>query len=54
MTDFFSMGGYGAYIWSAYALALLVLLFNWVAPAIKRRQLINQLADRLKRQERRS
>ncbi len=26
--EFFEMGGYGFYVWSAYALMLLVLIFN--------------------------
>ena len=26
MSDFFAMGGYGAYVWSAFGFALLVLL----------------------------
>lgn len=30
MTDFFSMSGYGAYIWWAYGLTLAAMAFNVV------------------------
>ena len=31
MSEFFQMGGYGAYVWSAYGLSLVVLVLNVVA-----------------------
>lgn len=32
MSEFLSMSGYGAYVWSSYALALVVLVSNaWTA-----------------------
>jgi heme exporter protein CcmD len=31
MNDFWSMGGYGGYVWSAYGLAVLVIGWNVVA-----------------------
>ena len=32
MTDFFAMGGYAAYVWSAYGITLLVLVVSaWTA-----------------------
>lgn len=30
MTEFFQMGGYGAYVWSAYALAGLLMIVVFV------------------------
>lgn len=33
MTEFLYMGGYGAYVWSAYAVTLVVLLLNIVSAA---------------------
>lgn len=30
VAEFLAMGGYGAYVWSAYGLALLVLILNAV------------------------
>ena len=32
MTEFFLMGGYAAYVWSAYGITLIVLIVNiWAA-----------------------
>ena len=31
MMEFFHMGGYGVYVWSAYGLSALVLVLNVVA-----------------------
>lgn len=41
------MGGYGAYVWSAYGIALLVLLYNLLAPAIVSRRQKRRLRKRL-------
>lgn len=32
VTEFLAMGGYGSYVWSAYALMMAVLVWNVVAP----------------------
>jgi heme exporter protein D len=40
MTEFFAMGGNGAYVWTAYGITLAVLLSNlWSAGALLRRNL---------------
>lgn len=40
MSEFFSMGGNGAYVWSAYGITLAVLIWNvWSAAARLRRNL---------------
>ena len=31
MSEFFHMGGYAAYVWSAYGLSVLVLVLNVIA-----------------------
>jgi heme exporter protein CcmD len=31
LQEFFRMGGYAGYVWTAYGLTALVLLLNWVA-----------------------
>lgn len=31
MSEFFYMGGYGVYVWSAYGLSLIVLMLNVIA-----------------------
>lgn len=39
MSDWLAMGGYGAYVWSAYAVTAVVLLWDATAPMRARRQL---------------
>ena len=40
LRDFLAMGGYGAYVWSAWGLTFLVLggLFGWTLWLVQRRQ----------------
>lgn len=39
MAEWFAMDGYGAYVWSAYLIAIVILVWDIVAPLRKRRQL---------------
>jgi len=39
MSEFLAMGGYGAYVWSAYAVAVVVIAWDATAPMRLRRQL---------------
>jgi heme exporter protein D len=50
MADFLAMGGHGLYVWLAYGLSALILIYNVVTPILQRRQLIAEVA----RLERRS
>ena len=50
MTDFFAMGHYAVYVWSAYAVFFIVLFFDALAPLWQRRRTLRELASRLKRQ----
>ena len=34
------MGGHGAFVWMAYACFLMVIIWNFVSPAIRRRQVL--------------
>ncbi len=52
MSEFLHMGGYAAYVWSSYGIALVVLLANLVSPVLARRKLLNELARREKRAKR--
>lgn len=47
--DFWNMGGYAAYVWSAYAVALVLLAGNLIAPLQHHRRLLQRLARRLRR-----
>jgi heme exporter protein D len=52
LQEFFHMGGYAAYVWSSYAIALVVLVANVVIPIRQRRKLLGQLARRQRRERR--
>lgn len=41
---FFAMGGYAAYVWSSYGLALIVLAANLVAAHRRERRILRRLA----------
>ena len=40
------MGGYAGYVWTAYAIALVILIMNGVAPLRRERKLLAELASR--------
>ena len=42
--EFLHMGGYALYVWSSYAIGLVVLLWNVVAPLRRERYLRRTLA----------
>ncbi len=44
MAEFLHMGGYGAYVWSAYGIAALVLIVNAVLPGRAERAALRRLA----------
>lgn len=46
--EFFNMGGHGFYIWTSYALGLVVLIYNAVVPVIRRRLILAALARKLR------
>ena len=50
MSEFFSMGGFGVFIWSAMGIALTLMVLEPVSLVIKRRSLIKQI-KRIKRIE---
>jgi len=52
MSEFLHMGGYAAYVWSSYGIALVVLVANLIAPMTAHRKLLTQLARRDQRARR--
>jgi heme exporter protein D len=45
------MGGYALYVWPAYAVFFIVLAWDWLMPALRRRQLLNELRGRIAREQ---
>ena len=39
VTEFFSMGGHGLYVWSAYGISLLVVVILGIRPVLIRRRI---------------
>ena len=51
MHEFLAMGGYAMYVWPAYAVFFVVLGWDSIAPALRRRQLLNELRGRIAREQ---
>lgn len=49
MNAFFAMGGYAFYVWTAYALALVILIANLISPLLHRRRLLADIARKARR-----
>jgi heme exporter protein D len=49
--EFLTMGGYAVYVWPAYAVFFVVLIADFVSPALRRRRLVRELKGRLARQK---
>ena len=45
MTEFLYMGGYAFYVWTSFALAIVILLFNVIAPSMKHGRNLRQASD---------
>ena len=54
MAEFLQMGGYGAYVWTSYAIFGVVLIADALAPLLQRRRALRELSGRLKREARRT
>ena len=54
MAEFFAMHGYAGYVWTAYAIFVVVLLGDALAPLVRRRRTLADLRGRLKREQARS
>jgi heme exporter protein D len=48
MSEFFYMGGYGAYVWPSYLLAFIVLGLNLMAPIYCARRIRRTLVRKLR------
>jgi len=43
--EFFAMGGYAAYVWPSYAIAVIVLVINIVSAHLRTRNVVRTLAE---------
>ncbi len=44
------MGGHGLYVWLSYALGIAIISANLILPVFKRKELLKNLARRLRRE----
>lgn len=51
LAEFLAMGKHGFYVWLAYGLAALVVLWNVLQPMLQRRRLLKQQAQQLRREK---
>lgn len=49
MADFLAMGGYGTYLWPSYAVFVIVLAIDAIAPRIRRKRVLADIRGKLKR-----
>jgi heme exporter protein D len=49
MAEMLAMGNYGAYVWSAYAVFLVVLAIDAILPRLARRRVLAEIRGKLKR-----
>ena len=48
--EFFNMGGYAFFVWTSYALTLVVVLINIVSPILQRKKTIAKIKRAIKRE----
>jgi len=49
LNEFLHMGGYAAYVWSAFGLSFLILLINFILPLKTEKKILRQLKKKLER-----
>ncbi len=54
MDDFLAMGGYATYVWSSYAIFVVGLLIDFLAPRWRNGRIITELPGRLARQKKKT
>jgi len=50
-SEFFNMGGYAFFVWTSYALTLIVVLANIVLPILQRKKVIARIKRAIKREK---
>lgn len=50
-SEFFHMGGYAFFVWTSYALTLLIIVANIIAPMLQRKKVISRIKRAIKREQ---
>lgn len=51
MSEFLHMGGYAFFVWTSYGLATIILLANIIRPMQRKKEIMNNLKRRLRREQ---
>ena len=51
MNEFFHMGGYAFFVWTSYGLAAVILIANIIMPMQRKKDIINNLKRRVRREQ---
>ena len=51
MNEFFNMGGYAFFVWTSYGLAAILLIANIIQPMQRKKEILNNLKRRLRREQ---
>jgi heme exporter protein D len=49
-SEFFNMGGYAFFVWTSYALTLIIIVANIVSPMLQRKRTIARIKRAIKRE----
>jgi heme exporter protein D len=49
-SEFFNMGGYAFFVWTSYALTLIIIVANIVSPILQRKRTIARIKRAIKRE----
>jgi heme exporter protein D len=49
-SEFFYMGGYAFFVWTSYALALVIVVVNIISPMMQRKKIIARIKRAIKRE----
>ncbi|MEZ8205612.1 heme exporter protein CcmD [Vibrio splendidus] len=52
LSDFFAMGGYASYVWSAFGITFLAMIILLVLSVRRGKQLLNEVQAKINRQAR--
>ncbi len=50
-SEFFNMGGYAFFVWTSYALTLIVVMANIILPIMQRKKVISRIKRTIKREQ---
>ena len=50
-SEFFHMGGYAFFVWTSYALTLIIVVANIISPIRQRKKVISRIKRAIKREQ---